>query len=318
MVQTIVDSVSNASYESYQLTIESMGSDVRNRNWISSQGVGSPGNQAAQAYLENAFTGMGLNVTTQGAYLNVIGELPGTKTPDNIYIIGAHFDHIAGDRPGGDDNASGTAGVLEAARVLSRYRFASTIRFIGFNAEEDGLLGSRHYVNHQVIANSENVIGMVNMDMILRPGWDSNPDAVIDLDLGAGASAESVAWAEAYQQAAVDYVPSLTVDEAVFTLGKRSDHYWFDYEGYAAFTAIENALGELSSANPYYHTFDDASDRAAGGLYNYSFASDVVRASVGLIAQEAVLVPEPSMLVIIVTISLFAFPILRRRKRGWG
>jgi len=78
MVQTIVDSVSNASYESYQLTIESMGSDVRNRNWISSQGVGSPGNQAAQAYLENAFTGMGLNVTTQGAYLNVIGELPGT------------------------------------------------------------------------------------------------------------------------------------------------------------------------------------------------------------------------------------------------
>ena len=325
-VQTIVDSVSTASYQSYQLAIEGMGPGVRNRDWIRLQGVGSPGNQAAQAYLENAFGAMDLNVTTQGTYLNVIGELPGTKTPENIYIIGAHFDHIAGDRPGGDDNASGTAGVLEAARVMSRHQFESTIRFIGFNAEEDGLLGSKDYVAEQVDANGENVVGMVNLDMILRPGWDSDANAVIDLDLGNSRNANSLAWAGAYQQAAEDYVPSLVVDETVFILADRSDHYHFDINGYAAFTAIENTAGELSAANLYYHKYDDASDRDAnnpsldppGGLYNYSFASDVVRASVGLIAQEAVLVPEPSMLVIIVTISLFAFPILRRRKRGWG
>ena len=315
MVQSIVDSVSTASYESYQLAVEGMGPDVRNRDWISSQGVGSLGNQAAQAYLENAFTSMGLTTRTQGTYRNVIGELLGTKTSENIYIIGAHFDHIAGDSPGGDDNASGTAGVLEAARVLSPYQFESTIRFIGFNAEEDGLLGSLDYVVNQVIANGENVVGMVNLDMILRPGWDSNAGAVIDLDLGITTNATSEAWAGAFQQAAADYVPSLLVDETVFVLGARSDHHSFGSAGYAAFTAIENTAAELPSANSYYHTFNDASDRAAGALYDYDFASDVVRASVGLIAQEAMAVPEPSMLVIIVTGSLAAFPLLRRKKR---
>ena len=315
-VQTIVNSVSTASYESYQLAIEGMGPGVRNRDWISSLGVGSPGNLATQAYLENAFTSMSLATSTQSIFPNVIGELLGQKTPGNIYIIGAHFDHIDGDRPGGDDNASGTAGVLEAARVLSQYRFESTIRFIGFNAEEDGLLGSKDYVAEQVIANGENVVGMVNLDMILRPGWENNSTAVIDVDLGIYTNATSAAWAGAFQQAAEDYVPSLVVDETIFPLPNLSDHYWFDVSGYAAFTAIENTSGELATANPWYHKFEDASDRAGGTLYDYAFAADVVRASVGLIAQEAMLIPEPSTLVMLATAGLAAFPLLRRRRLG--
>jgi Zn-dependent M28 family amino/carboxypeptidase len=317
-VQTIVDSVSTSSYESYQLFIEGMGPDAgmayRNRDWVVGSG-GTAGNLATQAYLTNAFAGMGLSTSTQGTYQNIVGELLGTTTPDNIYIIGAHLDHIAGDSPGGDDNASGTAGILEAARVLSQYEFESTIRFIGFNAEEDGLWGSLDYVVNQVVANSENVVGMVNMDMILRPGWENDPSAVIDIDLGTSANANSQAWAGAFQQAAEDYVPSLLVDETVFTLGARSDHYPFDAFDYAAFTAIENTDTELAAANPYYHTSNDASDRAAGALYDYDFASDVVRASVGLIAQEAMLIPEPSTLVMLATAGLAAFPLLRRRRR---
>lgn len=321
-VQTIVDSVLTASYQSYQLAIESMGlaqgMGFRNRDWVRDVG-GTDGNVATQTYLTDAFTGMGLTTGTQGTYQNIIGELPGTKTPENIYIVGAHLDHISGDHPGGDDNASGTAGVLEAARVLSQYRFESTIRFIGFNAEEDGLLGSYDYVANQVKANNENVVGMVNLDMILRPGWEYDPLAVIDIDLGtsslAGSSEKSRAWAGAFQQAATDYVPLLLVDETVFDLEARSDHFPFNNSGYAAFTAIENTSSELSIANPWYHSPNDASDDPQGGrLYDYDFASKVVQASVGLIAQEAMLIPEPSTLVMLATAGLFALPLLRRRR----
>jgi Zn-dependent M28 family amino/carboxypeptidase len=291
----------------------------RNRDWIRGTG-GSPdqpsaGNLATQAYLTNAFAGMGLTTSTQGTFQNIVGELYGTKTPENIYIISAHFDHIAGDRPGGDDNASGTAGILEAARVLSQYEFESTIRFIGFNAEEDGLLGSAEYAATAFL-DGANVVGVVNMDMILHPGWENKPDAVIDLDLGSTTNEDSRAWAGKFQQAAEDYVPNLVVDETVFDLVGGSDHYPFEVLGYPAFIAIENTTDELSEANPWYHKFEDASDRTGGDSYNYDFASDVVRASVGLIAQEATLIPEPSTLVMLATAGIFALPLLRRRRPG--
>ena len=157
--------------------------------------------------------------------------------------------------------------------------------------------------------------GVINLDMIIRPGWENDAGAVIDLDLGSSTAANSRAWAGAFQQAAEDYVPTLVVDETVFDLGARSDHFSFELWGYPAFTAIENAENELSAANPWYHTEHDAHDDPAGGaLYDYDFAADVVRASVGLIAQEAMLIPEPSTLVMLATAGLAAFPLLRRRR----
>ena len=160
-VDDVVDQVSQSQYATYQVKVQDMGLGLyggttynqgyRNRDgW---KGDGTLGNQEARLYLTNKFTSMGLTVSIQGDYKNVVAELRGTETPNTIYIVGGHYDHVGGilhtgSFPGGDDNASGTAGVLEAARVLSQYQFKSTIRFIGFNAEEDGLLGSSDYVSH--------------------------------------------------------------------------------------------------------------------------------------------------------------------------
>jgi Zn-dependent M28 family amino/carboxypeptidase len=278
----------------------------RNRDgW---EGPGSLGNQEARLYLQDAFTAIGLSVSVQGGYLNVIGELTGTTTPENIYIVGAHYDHVGGDgpddddRPGGDDNASGTAGVLEAARVLSQYHFESTIRFIFFNAEEDDQVGSKDYVNNHVIPGGENIVGMINMDMILRPGSDVDPHTVIDAELEVQIKhPPSVAWAQAYQQAAADYVPSLIVNDTIIDTESSSDNDSFLNEGYPAFLVIENSLPDFWDANSHYHTFEDASDRLAndpgspsGVTYDYVFATDVTRAVVALIAQEAVLVSGPA------------------------
>jgi Zn-dependent M28 family amino/carboxypeptidase len=265
------------------------------RNRDAFEGLGSPGNQEARLYLQDAFSSMGLGVSIQGTYLNVVGELAGTNTPENIYIIAAHYDHLEGDRPGGDDNASGTAGLLEAARVLSQYRFESTIRFIGFNFEEDGRAGSNDYVSSQVLRNGENIVGMINLDMILRPGSDVNPETVIDVELEAKADhPPSVAWAEAFQAAAAAWVPDLLVNDTIIDTESTSDNDPFRHAGFPAILVIENSLPDFWDANKYYHTFEDASDRLAndpaspsGVRYDYAFATDVTRATVALVAQEA-------------------------------
>jgi Zn-dependent M28 family amino/carboxypeptidase len=211
-------------------------------------------------------------------------------------VIGGHYDHLEGDRPGGDDNASGTAGVLEAARVLSQYQFESTIRFIGFNAEEDGLAGSKDYVENQVTRLGETVVGMVNLDMILRPGSDVDPEAIIDAEVeGKADHPPSVAWAETFLAAAAAYVPSLIVNDTVIDTQSDSDNDPFREAGIPGILVIENSLPDFWDANSTYHTFEDASDRLAndpnnpsGVTFDYGFATEVTRAVVALIAQEAI------------------------------
>jgi len=307
-VQAAVDRVSQTHYQKYHLDVENMGLGLYGgndynmgyRNRDGCKGLGSLGNQETRLYLQDVFADMGLRVSVQGSYFNVVGELTGATTPENIYVIGAHYDHLEGDMPGGDDNASGIAGVLEAARILSQYKFESTIRFIGFNAEEDGLKGSEDYVINHVIPGEENIAGMINMDMILRPGSDVDPHTVIDAELEAQSKhPSSVAWARSFQQAAANFVPSLAINDSIIDCESTSDNDSFLNNGYPAFLVIENSLPDFWDANKYYHGFEDASDRLAndpkspsGVTYDFAFATDVTRTVVALIAQEAKMVAE--------------------------
>ncbi|MCG3138197.1 MAG: hypothetical protein HJJLKODD_02058 [Phycisphaerae bacterium] len=121
---------------------------------------------------------------------NIIGILPGQGPLANEYVVfGAHYDHLGTVPPtmmpapgkefpadkvqihnGADDNASGTAGVLELARLYADGQPpARTLIFMTFSAEEMGLLGSRYYVDHPTIP-LNNVITMINLDMIGRLG----------------------------------------------------------------------------------------------------------------------------------------------------
>jgi aminopeptidase YwaD len=110
---------------------------------------------------------------------NVAAYLPG-ETAEYV-IIGAHYDHLGlGDEnslapsqigtvhPGADDNASGTAGVIELARWFSHQpKQKRGILFLTFAGEELGLLGSQWYANHPILP-LENAVAMINMDMIGR------------------------------------------------------------------------------------------------------------------------------------------------------
>jgi len=116
---------------------------------------------------------------------NVVARLPareGSKTANETVVIGAHYDHLGHGgtsasrapgshavHPGADDNASGTALMLEVARRFSKLteRPARNVVFIGFGAEELGAIGSRYWVEHPPVPIGS-VVAMVNADMVGR------------------------------------------------------------------------------------------------------------------------------------------------------
>jgi aminopeptidase YwaD len=122
-------------------------------------------------------------VRVEVAAHNVVGVIEGSDPvlKNEAIVIGAHYDHLgrggegslapsSGEiHHGADDNASGTAGVLELARIFSaqRSKLKRTLVFIAFSGEEEGLLGSNYYVNHPLVP-LDKTVAMINMDMIGR------------------------------------------------------------------------------------------------------------------------------------------------------
>ncbi|MBQ8335499.1 MAG: M20/M25/M40 family metallo-hydrolase [Tidjanibacter sp.] len=143
--------------------------------------AGSEGAEAAAAYIEKHFDST-LHLPTrlqyftvtleESSFCNVIARIEGVQ-PGKYIVIGAHYDHLGTKRGkiyhGADDNASGTAALLEVARSFTRrnYKPQYTLLFVAFDAEELGLYGSKAYVEKYHLT-ADNVKAMINMDMV---GW---------------------------------------------------------------------------------------------------------------------------------------------------
>src|ERR1700694_3107282 len=165
------------------------------------RGVGTAGLERAGAYIRDGFARAGLQTsfqdftippdapavmhTTLGgtATRNVLAILPGSSPTlhGEVVVIGAHYDHLglAGSgaldpdstgrvHNGADDNASGTAALLEIGRLLAGRRPARTIVLIAFSGEELGTLGSSFFVQHPVPQPIDSLYAMLNMDMVGR------------------------------------------------------------------------------------------------------------------------------------------------------
>ena len=132
------------------------------------------------------FSGMRIELrtdvhSTQVPAFNVAGYLPGGNHSEEYVIVGAHYDHLGfGEQyslaqekagtahPGADDNASGTAGMIELARWLAlQAPLRRGVLFVAFSGEEIGLLGSTHYTAHPLLP-MDRAVAMLNMDMIGR------------------------------------------------------------------------------------------------------------------------------------------------------
>jgi leucyl aminopeptidase len=221
---------------------------------------------------------------------NIVGVLPG-QDPGNTrqYVIGAHYDSAG--NPGADDNASGVAGMLEAAYVLSQHQFASTLVFVVFDLEEEGLWGSQAYVA-AAQNNHDNIQGMVSMDMIAfnNPANPNTVEICRAYDNGA-------AFQNEVSQAFDDYTTlNLTVNPVN---SPYSDHASFSANGYPAALVIDDLNGTYPS-NPYYHTANDfylnnGSPQQYAGLdyINLDYAADLTRGVVAWAADEGGLSNAP-------------------------
>jgi len=278
----ILNQVSQASYTNY-LDNTLYTHDGSNR------GLSGAQHDPAQTNISSALSGFGLATSLDpftysgGTYYNVVGVHLGAVRPNTIYIVGAHYDSLG--NPGADDDASGVAGVLEAARVLSKYRFEATMVFVAFDREEQGLVGSGHYANEH---SADAIAGMISLDMIAyNPAGEHHDKAFL---YGRDAS---LPIKEALGSAIVAYGNGVT-----FEIGgdfPYSDHAPFEAVGKQACLLIEHAWGD----NSYYHKASDSVDTA--GYIDYEYATNLARSVVGYLATEAVVVPEPSIVVLLVT-----------------
>ncbi|HSK08040.1 MAG TPA: M20/M25/M40 family metallo-hydrolase [Vicinamibacterales bacterium] len=252
--------------------------------------------RAAANFLHDYFQGLGLRtehedftfeapvdgVRTPGLPAsNVIATIPGTISPGEVVIVGAHYDSWSRESPrifapGADDNASGTAAVMEIARVLAGQEFDFTVRLIAFGAEEYGLHGSRFHAR-DAVSRGERIIAVLNLDMV---GYvDRQPE---DLDIIVNQASE---WLAArYEEASSRYAP-LPTARALDPLQRSSDHAPFWDGGYAAMLGIEDRV----LVNPNYHRPTDTVE-----TLDVEFAASVARGTLATAAGLAQLSREPA------------------------
>ncbi|MEP7196542.1 MAG: M28 family peptidase [Saprospiraceae bacterium] len=220
----------------------------------------------------------------------------GTNDPSSIEIVDAHYDSY-GQAPGADDNASGVSGVLEIFRILSPYASKKTIRYILFDLEESGLVGSNLYVNNQVNPNDK-INHVINFEMI---GYYSDQDNTQELPTGFNllfpeayndviannrkgnfitnvGNTASKSLIALFAQAASNYVTNLKVISlevpGTGTLVpdlRRSDHASFWDKGYQALMITDGA----NFRNKNYHTPKDSLN-----YLNMDFLTNVLKTTI--------------------------------------
>jgi hypothetical protein len=246
--------------------------------------------EAAGAYLLDVFRGLGLaaesdyfsfGTTTRYTTSNIVATLPGRADPARVAIVSAHYDSTSDRRetlaPGADDNASGVAAVVEAARLLSSQPLDFTVRFIAFGAEEWGLLGSQRYAQ-AARDRGEQIVGVVNLDMI---GYADQLPEDLDIVGSAGSS-----WL-ADRMAASAGMPS--VRHVRTSYGSDCSAFW--QVGVASVCGIE----DVSPSSPYYHKTTDQLD-----TLNLDLVAAITRATIATVtdlAQPVGSVPTPAGLV---------------------
>ena len=206
---------------------------------------------------------------------NVIATKIGWVYPGRYLIIGGHIDCTSENpyvyAPGADDNATGTAAMMIAAKYLAPIPFKNTIRFIAWNTEEFGLHGSDAHAREAKNRN-DTILGVLNGDMIATEISDYDSVRVYT-----GSRASSQAIGDTFYNVNLDYEIGLGVRRST-SMPANSDHYSYYIQGYDAVCVIEKDFC------PYYHTTED---RITTPSFDTIFFSKVVKAMVATLATLA-------------------------------
>ncbi|MEN3337276.1 MAG: hypothetical protein V7647_952 [Acidobacteriota bacterium] len=240
--------------------------------------VTQPGNARAAAFLFDTYRSFGyapqyqsfeyrLPGGTTGQTANVVATLGGTENPELVYVVSSHFDSALVS-PGADDDSSGTAALLETARLLAAHRQPATIVFASFTGEEAGLFGSREFVR-RAVADKAHVLGALNNDMV---GW-ANDERLDDTIRYSNAGIRDVQHA-----AALQFSRLITYDA----------HYYKNTDAAAYYEAFGDIVGGIGSypvlGSPHYHQPHDLLE-----TINHQLVTEVAKttaASIMLLASS--------------------------------
>jgi Zn-dependent M28 family amino/carboxypeptidase len=233
----------------------------------------------AATWARSQLTALGYTTRTQtvsvndGASRNVIADKRGSAgSGRRLVLVTAHLDSVnarggaAAAAPGADDNGSGSAGLLEMARVLRAHQGRHDLRFILFGGEEQGLFGSRRYVSSLSATDRRRIDAVINMDMI--GSLNSSTRSVL-LE-GAAVSATVI---EDLGAAAATYT-QLVVETSL--RAANSDHVPFIVAGIPAVLTIEGA----DNTNAAIHTANDTINRI-----DHDLALEILRMNVAFVAR---------------------------------
>jgi hypothetical protein len=255
--------------------------------------VFNSGNSEAQKFIVNDFTKSGLSVKKQEFQLtfepyhsnavNIIGEMKGSTKPEEFVVLAAHYDSIPerDAAPGVDDNGSGVACLLTAARALMQGGFKPkrSIRFVAFTAEEVGLKGSQEYVRQLTGTERENFRGAIIMDQVGFHKDRKQSTSVIFETKGRDKGQQMMVDSMAH---ATKNIPELG-SKATFQVnyaGWGSDHMSFLEAGLPAVLLIEQ--DNLYSADHWGHTAKDDMTNI-----DFQFGADVAKIAVASIGNLA-------------------------------
>jgi hypothetical protein len=214
-----------------------------------SKHITKPGNRAASAFLFDTYKAFGYEPQYQwfeprnafgGKTANVVATLRGTVNPELIYVISSHYDSVEAG-PGADDDSSGTAALLEAARMLAGHPLPATVMFASMTGEEGGLLGSREFVR-RAVDDKLHIAAVLNNDMI---GWmnDERMDNTIRYS--------NPGIRDIQHGAAMQFTKLITFDAL----------YWKNTDAMSFFDVYGDVIGGLGSypvlGSPYYHQSTD-------------------------------------------------------------
>lgn len=273
-VRDLIAGVSGARLKNYAETLVYAGK----RSAAQLDARNGSGNKVAMDAIADAFKGLGLAVE-RNCYrdrkfdkeCNIIGRRAGPSPDSRIILVIGHMDSVGYENAGADDNASGAAGVLEMARVLSGYNSDHAFIFVAANGEENGLTGGYACVKELKKSGLiSRLAWVINMDMI---SW--NKDGVVELET----NREYLSHAEWVSALAKTYT-TLTPHIAAPAWG--SDHVPFLEAGIPAYLSIEH----WDAHNPCYHKACDKLE-----ALSWDYASEIVKLNLAVVAGKAALTP---------------------------
>lgn len=267
---------------------------------------------AAATYINTTFSNAGCAVKRLG-YVpshslvrgrscdNIEVEIRGTTRPDEIIVVGAHYDSVMG-CPGANDNASGVAGVLELARAFARRPLDRTLRFVAFANEEPPFfwtpdMGSAVYAA-QCRARNDRIVAMLSLETIGyysdAPRSQHYPTRILEWVYPSTGTFIGFVGTTRARALVRDVVASFrrharfpsqgTVLPGIISGVEWSDNWSFDRQGYAAMMVTDTAPFRYAA----YHTADDLP-----GQLDYNRLAHVVSALEQVIADLAASAPRP-------------------------